>query len=65
MKCTKPSGPYIAILGLLLVLSFTNLPAGDQADSTLEIEQLTSEDVEESRLEQVENISMLNIKNHD
>ena len=65
MKCTKPSGPYIAILGLLLVLSFTNLPTGNNADSTLDIEELTSEDVEESRLEQVENISMLNIKDND
>lgn len=65
MNCTKPAGPYLAILGLLLAISFAKLPESNPLEQINEVKNLSSENFEESRLEQIENITMLNIKNHE
>ncbi len=65
MKCIKPSGPYIAFLFLVLVVSFVAAPSNDlNSDSTLTNETLLT-NVQEEGLEQIENISMLNTHEHE
>lgn len=65
MKCTKPAGPYLAVLTVLFVLSMLNLPTGKTTDEKLVEQQLASEREEGGQLKQIENISMLNIKDHE
>lgn len=60
MKCTKPAGPYIAILAVLFLLSFATIPTGYESNNKENNNQLvTNDNAEENRLKQIDDISML------
>ncbi|MCG8573926.1 MAG: hypothetical protein MI810_03485 [Flavobacteriales bacterium] len=65
MNCIKPSGPYIAILLLVLVASFAQLPKSNKEVNHGITNQLLTDKEEEGKLKQIENISMLNMPENE
>ena len=66
MNCIKPSGPYIAFLVIIFSISFVGIPKKGEEKSPNVVGNFANNELEEEgRLEQIENLSMLNINNHE